>query len=48
MKFFADILEEDVQAVKESDPVEFLDKLFEVAEPAKWKAFFTRVASLVK
>lgn len=48
MKFFADILEEDVQAVKEGDPIEFLDKLFEVAELAKWKAFFTRVASLIQ
>lgn len=48
IKFFADILEEDPQAVKECDPVEFMDKIFEVAEPEKWKAFFTRVASLIQ
>lgn len=46
--FFADIFEEDYEAVATSDPVEFLDKLMQVAEPEKWKAFFSRVASLMQ
>lgn len=48
LKFFADIFEEDVDSVKTSDPVEFLDKLVEVAEPQKWRDFFIRVASLIR
>ena len=46
IKFFADIFEEDEQAVAESDPVDFLDKVMQVAEPAKWLAFFNRAAAL--
>jgi len=48
LKFFADIFEEEVDSVKTSDPVEFLDKLMEVAEPKKWRDFFTRAASLIR
>lgn len=48
LQFFADIFEEDYEAVKTSDPVEFIEKIMKVAEPEKWKAFFGKVASLMK
>lgn len=38
-KFFADIFEEDYEAVAESDPIDFIDKVLKVAEPEKWMAF---------
>lgn len=47
LQFFADIMGEDVQQVKESDPVDFMNKIFEIAEPKKWITFFTQVASLM-
>ena len=46
--FFAEILEEDAKVLIEMDPIEFLDKVLEVADIDKWKAFFSRVATLMK
>lgn len=47
-EFFADVFECTYDEASQMDPVEFLDKVVEVAEPAKWKAFFQRVASLIQ
>lgn len=47
-EFLGNILEEDPEAIEKSDPVELIDKIVQVAEPEKWKAFFSRVASLMK
>jgi hypothetical protein len=46
--FFAGIFEMPVEEVKELDPVDFIDKVLESAEIDKWKAFFSRVASLMR
>lgn len=45
--FFAGIFEEPAEDLAESDPVEFIEKLMQAAEPEKWKAFFSQVASLI-
>lgn len=47
-EFAAGIFEEDVEIVRTMDPVEFIDKLMEAADPEKWKAFFTRVVALMR
>lgn len=47
-EFFAGIFEEPVEEVKQLDPVEFVDKLIEAADIDRWKAFFLRVAALMK
>lgn len=46
--FFANIFECTAEEVKTMDPCLFLDKVIEVADVEQWKAFFTRVASLMK
>lgn len=46
--FFANIFEVSVDEVKNMNPCDFLDKVIEVADVEQWKAFFMRVASLMK
>lgn len=47
-KFIADLFECEWEAVRDMDPIELLDKLEQVADLEKWKAFFGRVAALMK
>lgn len=46
-KFFANIFEMEPKEVEKMDPVEFMDMLVEAASIDKWKAFFSRVASIM-
>lgn len=46
--FIARLFECEPDEVGKMDPIEFLDKLLEVADVEKWKAFFSRVAALMK
>lgn len=46
--FIAGLFECKPDEVGEMDPVEFLDKLLEVADVEKWKVFFSHVATLMK
>lgn len=46
-KFFAGIFEKSPEEIEIMDPVDFLDELVEAASIDKWKAFFSRVASLI-
>lgn len=43
--FLADILEEDAETLKASDPSEFIDKIVSIEG---WASFFSSVASLMK
>lgn len=47
-EFLAGPLEISKKEVAEYDPVDLLDKVLEIAEPDKWKAFFSKAAQLVK
>lgn len=47
-EFFANIFEMPPQEVQSLDPVDFVDKVIEAADVEKWKAFFSRLASLMK
>lgn len=47
-KFIADLFECEWESVRDMDPIELLDKLEQVADLEKWKAFFGRVAALMK
>ena len=46
--FFANIFECKPKDIEEMNPCDFLDKMIEVADVEQWKAFFHRVASLMK
>ena len=47
-KFFADIFEESVEDIKKSDPIDFFEKIMQVATPERWLAFFESAARLMK
>lgn len=47
-KFIADLFECEWEAVRDMDPVELLDTLEKIADIERWKAFFGRVAALMK
>jgi hypothetical protein len=47
-KFFAGIMEIETEEAMKMDPCDFIDAILEMAEPEKWKAFFTRVAKLIQ
>lgn len=47
-EFFADIMGKDKEEVKTMSPVLFIDALMETANIEEWKAFFSRVAALMK
>ena len=47
-KFCAKLLECTPEEVSHMDPIEFIDKLLECADTEQWKAFFTRVARLIR
>ena len=47
-KFIAGIFECECDAVREMDPIELFDKLGQVADWEKWKAFFDRLMLLLK
>ena len=47
-EFFANIMECDKESLRTMDATEFLEKAVKVAEPEKWKNFFSSVAKLMK
>ena len=47
-EFFGGLMEKTPEECKTMDPIEFIDGILEVADVEKWKAFFTRVAKLMK
>lgn len=47
-EFFANILEIDKDEVRHMEPTEFIEKAIKVADPEKWKSFFSSVAKLTK
>jgi len=47
-EFFANIMECDGESLRTMDATEFLEKAVKVAEPEKWKNFFSSVARLMK
>lgn len=46
--FFSDIFECEPEEIAESDPIDFVNKIKEVASPEKWKAFFSQVVQLMQ
>lgn len=44
-KFLSDILEEDVETLKKSDPAEFIEKVVGIEG---WSSFFSSVANLMR
>ena len=47
-EFFANIMEIAPDDIRVMEPTEFLEKAVKVADPEKWKNFFTSVANLMK
>lgn len=47
-EFFANIMECDKESLRTMDATEFLEKAVKVAEPEKWKNFFSSVAKLMR
>ena len=47
-KFFSEIFEESVEDIKKSDPIDFFEKVMQVATPERWLAFFESAARLMK
>lgn len=47
-EFFANIFEMSTDEVKQLDPIDFINKIFEVADVERWKSFFLRLGSLMK
>lgn len=47
-QFLGNVLEMKPKEVKEMDAIDLIDNLLEVASVEKWKAFFSRVAKLMK
>ncbi len=46
--FFSDIFECTPEEIASSDPIDFFNKIKEVASPEKWKAFFSQVVQSMK
>lgn len=46
-KFFANILECEWEAVRDMDPIDFMDELEKVADWKRWINFFKRVAKAI-
>lgn len=47
-EFFANIMEVQKDDIRHMDPVEFMQKVVEIADVEKWKNFFTSAARLMK
>ena len=47
-EFFGNIMEISTDEIRTMDPTEFLEKAIKIADPEKWKNFFTSVANLMK
>lgn len=47
-EFFSNILECDKEEIRTMEPTEFIEKAIKVADPEKWKNFFSSVAKLMK
>lgn len=47
-KFLSGPMEMQPEEVKKTDPVELMEMLKELAEPEKWKSFFTQASKLMK
>ena len=46
--FLASLFEEDVETVKQGEPLETFEKLKNIADWEKWKSFFSLVAKSMK
>ena len=47
-EFFSNILGCDKEEIRTMEPTEFIEKAIKVADPEKWKNFFSSVAKLMK
>lgn len=47
-EFFAPIMEKEKDEIRQMDPVDFLNGIFEIADVEKWKDFFTSAANVMK
>lgn len=47
-EFFGNIMEVEKDDIRHMDPVEFMQKVVEIADVEKWKNFFTSAARLMK
>lgn len=47
-KFLSGPLEMEPEEIKKTDPIELMEMLKGIAEPEKWKSFFTSASKLMK
>lgn len=47
-EFFSGLFEMETEAVKNMDPVDFIEGIMQIANMEKWRAFFSRAAALMK
>lgn len=47
-EFFSNIIEKSKEELRTMDAVDFIETIIKVADPEKWKSFFSSVAKLMK